>query len=235
MATQFIYQFHAELEGYKPKIWRRFQVAESTAVARLGYIIMAMYEMKGSHLLSIEHERPLLTASGRKSQRTELIERYDILDEEPHAFSPDGEDATQTMLSELNFEDGSHLIVWYDFGDDWRVKVTLEKKLNAHELPSKELPRVLEGKGFGIVEDCGGIYGLEGLVEAFKAKEGKEYMQFSKWLGVKDFDIAKFDIDDMNFRLKKLPNIFAKIYEQRKFPTKASIDIIERAYLKNKK
>jgi hypothetical protein len=27
--------------------------------------------------------------------------------------------------------------------------------------------------------------------------------QFGEWLGVDDFDMAAFDLDDMNFRLKK--------------------------------
>ena len=39
MASHPIYQFYAELDDYKPKIWRRFQVSNDGTVARLGYII----------------------------------------------------------------------------------------------------------------------------------------------------------------------------------------------------
>jgi len=42
-----------------------------------------------------------------------------------------------------------------------------------------------------------------------------------------------FDLDDMNFRLKKLPAIYAKFYEQEKYPTQASMDLIDRKYKEN--
>ena len=32
-----VYQFYAELEGYEPEIWRRFQVNGNISAARLGY------------------------------------------------------------------------------------------------------------------------------------------------------------------------------------------------------
>lgn len=50
-----------------------------------------------------------------------------------------------------------------------------------------EQPRVLEGEGFGIVEN--------------------------------DFEITVFDLDDMNFRLKKIPRIYKRCYEDRLYPT----------------
>ncbi|MDR0531600.1 MAG: plasmid pRiA4b ORF-3 family protein [Oscillospiraceae bacterium] len=232
--TQPIYQFYAELEDYKPKIWRRFQVAGNSTVARLGYIVMTMYEMRASHLLAIEHERPFLTATGRLSRRMELIRRYAIPDEAGEWKEFDDADATQTKLSQLDFEENSRLLVWYDFGDDWRVIVKLEKIFSDPALPAKELPRVLEGKGYGIVEDCGGIGGLEDLAAAFKAKQGDAYDEYREWLGVDELDLAHCDLDDMNFRLKKLPRIFADIYEKHLYPTQQSIDLIERKYLEKK-
>ena len=233
MAIKKIYQFHSELEDFKPKIWRRFQIADDITIAELGYIVMTMYEMMASHLLAIEHERPFLTPSGRLSKRMELICRYDIPDDFGD-WKDDwrGEDATKIKLSELQFEPTSRLLVWYDFGDDWHVILKIEQVFEGDELPDYEFPRVLAGKGFGIVEDCGGIWGLSDLVEAFKAKEGEAYKQFSEWLGVEDFDITAFDINDMNFRLTKIPQIYKKIYEDKISPTKKSIELIERKYLK---
>ena len=233
MATQTVYQFYAELEGYKPKIWRRFQVAGDTSVARLGYIVMTLYEMKASHLLAVEHERPLLTPSGRKSQRTELIGRYSVPSEDNWSGADD-EDATKTELAQLDLAPPSRLLVWYDFGDDWRVLVTLEKTVDHSDMSDKTLPCVLEGKGLGIIEDCGGIWGLADIADAFKAKKGKAYKHYSDWLGIDDLDMAAFDVDDMNFRLKKIPDIYAAIYEQKSYPTQASINLIERKYLKKK-
>lgn len=59
---------------------------------------------------------------------------------------------------------------------------------------------------------------------------GEAYEQFREWLGEDDFDIARFDIDDMNFRLTKIPAIYQRIYEKRQPPSQKSIDLIERRY-----
>ena len=98
------------------------------------------------------------------------------------------------------------------------------------DFPAKELPRVIEGANFGIVENVGGIWGLTEFVKAFKKKKGSQYREYCEWLGIKDFDITAFDIDDMNFRLKKLPRIYKQIYEDNISPSPAWIDLIERKY-----
>lgn len=46
MATHPIYQLYVELEDYKPKIWRRVQVQNNITMAKLGYIIMTLFEMQ---------------------------------------------------------------------------------------------------------------------------------------------------------------------------------------------
>ncbi len=55
MAAQPIYQFYSFLKDYQPVIWRRFQVAGNVTLARLGYIVMTMYEMQASHLFCIDY------------------------------------------------------------------------------------------------------------------------------------------------------------------------------------
>ena len=147
----------------------------------------------------------------------------------PHIIE---EDATQTRLRQVLNEVDEQVQVNYDFGDDWLVKLTLEKIYLDRELPGSEFPRVLEGAGFGIVEDCGGAPGLNELVKAFKKKKGDDYEEYRDWLGIEDFDITAFDIDDMNFRLKKIPRIYKQCYEDQLQPTQKSIDLIERKYLK---
>ena len=65
-------------------------------------------------------------------------------------------------------------------------------------------------------------------------KKGDEYENYSNWLGVEELDLDTFDIDDMNFRLKKVPRIYADCYEYELEPTKQSIKILQREYLKKK-
>lgn len=252
MASHPIYQFYAELDDYKPKIWRRFQVKDDITVARLGYILQVLFEMTASHLMAIEvpkgqnmraimaEKYPDLPSNATVfGGRNDLIWRYEIIDEDLEPFSDPHRDvhvadAVKTRLRHAVTEPNEKLNFNYDFGDDWWVSLTLEKVFTDKEMPESELPRVLEGAGYGIIEDVGGTGGLEELAKAFKKKKGSAYKQFSEWLGADDFDIAAFDLDDMNFRLKKIPRIYKQCYEDRLTPTQQSIGLIERKYLRKK-
>ncbi|MDR3354909.1 MAG: plasmid pRiA4b ORF-3 family protein [Synergistaceae bacterium] len=224
MASRPIYQFYAELDGYSPKIWRRFQVRDNITAARLAYINMTLFEMQASHLFSFE----------LREENSDILKLFMIPDEESDIWNENVKqfDATGIKISAMVPVVKTRFRFVYDFGDDWGVLMTLEDIITDEDLPSGELPRVLGGAGFGIVEDCGGIPGLENLAKAFKKKRGKEYKELREWLGVDDFDLTAFDIDDMNFRLKKIPRIYARIYERGIGPTRQSIDLLERKYLK---
>jgi hypothetical protein len=160
---------------------------------------------------------------------------FEIPDEENEPYIRDGRtliDARDMKLSRCTGTPGRQFCLNYDFGDNWLVTLTLEKVIVDKKLPGRELPRVLEGEVYGIVEDCGGTTGLEELAKAFKAKRGPRYRELRDWLGVNDFDMTAFDLDDMNFRLKKLPRIYAEIYEKCLEQTRRSVDLLERKYMK---
>ncbi|MDR0286476.1 MAG: plasmid pRiA4b ORF-3 family protein, partial [Clostridiales bacterium] len=217
MASHPIYQFYAELNEYKSKMWRRFQVTGDITIARLGYIAQVLFEMTASHLMAIEvpqgenfrsYMRRNYPNTAHKYMvydiNTDQIMRYEIPDNDLEPFDDPHRnvkvaDATQTKLRHAISEPDDKLNVNYDYGDDWWVMLTLEKVFLDKDLPGSELPRVLDGAGFGIVEDVGGTGRLEDFAKAFKKKKGEDYKLFSEWLGVEDFDMTAFDLDDMNF------------------------------------
>lgn len=102
--------------------------------------------------------------------------RFEIMDEDfedipdPHS-NIRTYDATHGNLRQISLRPGSKLNFNYDFGDNWWVSLTLEEVFEDKALPGDELPRVLDGAGFGIVEDVGGTGGLEALEKAFKKKK----------------------------------------------------------------
>lgn len=247
MASQPIYQFYVELQDYKPRLWRRFQATNNISMARLGYIIMTMYEMQASHLFCFDVP---VTENFRKcvgkyiknetngkvidlfSERPELQNlRVELPGEDGFSdFEGRVLDATETKVKNVLDHETETMIFSYDYGDGWRVLLTLEKIYVDKKLPGKELPRVLEGEGYGIIEDCGGTDGLVQIAKAYKKKKGIQYKEYCEWLGTDDLDLSAFDIDDINFRLKKVPRIYSDIYEYGLEPTKQSMDLLMRKY-----
>jgi hypothetical protein len=243
MASHPIYQFKAELSDYKPLIWRRFQVSNDISLARLAYIVLTMFEMEANHLFAVEvyARRNMLRVlkeevPGRREEDllaycplNEII-RYEIAvmeNDNPdyETFDPVGEKLRYAVS-----HTGDELSVEYDFGDGWRVLLKLEEVFEDKELPGKELPRVLAGEGFGIIEDCGGPDGLKQLARSFAKKKGADYEENREWLGVDNLNLEAFDLEDMNFRVKKIPRIYADLYEYGLPPTKASENLLARKY-----
>ncbi len=220
MAKNTIFRFYVELVGYKPKMWRRLEVSDKVSLARLGYILITIFEMKANHSFEF---------SINMFEDYFAIARFS--DEEEWEESSDKVryyEITNYRIKDFLGKDTKDISFMYDFGDSWELKLKVEEIYEVDSI--KDYPRVIEGEGFGIIEDCGGVYGLMDMLEIFQTKSDG-YEEYADWLGMDELDLSQFDIDDMNFRLKKLPRIFCDIYEYGMTPTQRSIDILERRYL----
>jgi hypothetical protein len=51
------------------------------------------------------------------------------------------------------------------------------------------------------------------------------------WLGTTALDLESFDIDDANFRVKKLKHVYKDIYEYNLRPTDKMLSVLNREYL----
>ncbi len=244
MASKTIYQLYAELKDYSPKIWRRFEVVSNISIAQLGYILMTLFEMQASHLFRFD----VPFSENFRRQMAEIYSQKDLdklvkafFDDNPvyrnlqlelhndrSYHDPDSKDAAKALLNSAIDHAGERLNFTYDFGDNWEIEVTLLMVSIDSETPKSEFPRVLEGAGYGIIENCGGVPGLAEVAADFAKKSGKMYRSYCERLGVKDFDLTSFDLDDMNFRLKKLPQIFLNIYEKEMLPSTQSMNLILR-------
>lgn len=240
MASQPIYQFYSELKGCrKPKVWRRFQVAANISMARLGYILMTLYEMQASHLFCLtvpERENARLDTTYARAE-PDIWEPYRRFAVDAEGLPPIRDEVIYEapmwkLRGVLRGNPGEKLTLTYDFGDEWEVEAALEAVLVDRELPGRELPRILDGAGYGILEDCGGPFQLERIARAFREKSGEDYKKYQERLGMKDLDLHTFDLADMNLRLKKVPRIYEKLYEWNEMPSQKSMDFLERKYRK---
>ena len=142
-------------------------------------------------------------------------------------------EADRITLNRLTRSPGWRVVFEYDYGDGWEVDVVIEE-CEKQEISLTLFPRVLEGEGYGIIEDVGGPGGLEEFAEAMKKGKGKAYKEYCEWLGIDHLDMEAFDRDDMNFRLKKLIRVYRDLYEGHLEPTEQSYKLLYREYKERK-
>lgn len=240
-----VYQFHLELRDSKPKIWRTIRVDRKMTVADFCYIVLVVFEMKASHLFKVivpvglmqieKYKRLMGEAYDEEaflSEHPELptiryrYELLNIIDDFPHRGNDLVYNVTKSKLTHAIDEVGERMELWYDFGDDWFVDINLTDIVDT--LEDNLSPKVMDRNGYGIIEDCGGPYLLNEIMKAFKTKKSSFYKSIAQWLGSDDFNFSKFDIDEMNRRLRVIPQIFKRSYEEKKEPTQEEVNYIER-------
>ena len=177
------YQLKVTLNGAKPPIWRRILVPSDIQLGKLHIVLQVVMGWTNSHLHQF--------VSGRTF--------YGIHDDE-FSFEMEVEDENKYKLNQLLKSEKDALIYEYDFGDGWEHKIVLEKIL-PHE-NDKQLPRCIKGKRACPPEDCGGIWGYQGLLDILKDPEHQEYEDMVEWLDG-EFDSEAFSIDEINERLSR--------------------------------
>ena len=230
---------YAELEGYKPKIWRRILVPADFTMTKLAYTLMSVFKAGGSHLYSFEipvirNAVKRMQAEGRSKEEIASMKfrlRDIQIEGSPDAgggpfgtgfppMSSMGKDsetlaARKTKLCEVfNGGENPEFYFTYDFGDDWRFRINVVDAGLKPAARGGKTPFVTEGQGYGIIEDCGGPGGLEGLRDAFQRKSGGEYEEARDWLGCDDLDLSAFDIDAANAAIKGDMRFFESGYRE---------------------
>jgi hypothetical protein len=98
---------------------------------------------------------------------------------------------------------GCAFVYQYDFGDDWRHLVQVDRIVDNHPSYSGR-PVCLEGDLGCPPEDCGGIWGYyNSFLPAFLDPEHKNSAATRNWAG-EEFDPDTFDLDAANRRLTAL-------------------------------
>ena len=91
-------------------------------------------------------------------------------------------------IKSLKLVKGDKFKIIYDFGDYWEFLITVSKEEKTEDKDIAKF-KVIDGKGLGIVEDCGGIWGLAEIIyKEFEDDERKEYYE--------NIDIDYFNIQD---------------------------------------
>ncbi|MCC7448936.1 MAG: plasmid pRiA4b ORF-3 family protein [Anaerolineae bacterium] len=178
---QQVYQLKVTLRGSKPPIWRRVQVADSTSLAKLHQIIQIALGWTNSHMHQFE--------IGNRFYSDPMFQLDDVINEQ------------RTTLNKLALEPKAHFHYEYDFGDSWDHDILVEKVLP----PESDIhyPRCIAGKRAGPPDDCGGIWGYYGLLEAVQDPNHPQHEDMLEWLGG-PLDPDAFDLEAINAQLRTI-------------------------------
>lgn len=180
-----LYQLKVTLEGIRPPIWRRFRVRSDVNLARLHEVLQTVMGWTDSHLHQF-----------RVGGRT-----YGVPDPDDLDFGAPVLDERRAHLSALAPDERDRFAYDYDFGDDWKHTVVVEKILPPD--PDLPTPWCLKGKRACPPEDCGGPWGYQEMLEtlADPAAPGRE--DALEWLGG-EWDAEEFDPELVNALLMEL-------------------------------
>lgn len=250
MATFPIYQIYVELEDYEPKMWRRFQIMNDITIARFGYILMTLFELRNNYAYEFRKDELEVYLKkhpeyARHPERLELLNksfkklRYGITSKKNMYLykKVDGyehiEDATKAKLKSILSLVNEEIVFYYDPEIDWKIRIVLEKITVDRNLFSKELPKVLGGEGYGIIETCANVKGLKKLRDDLKNnnwRNNTNYKYYNTEGKKRTFCFDKFDVDDMNFRIKTLPRAYQEHYEEELYTSYRVMKIMKRRY-----
>lgn len=149
-----IYDLNVSLRGVDPRIWRQVQVRHDTTLPELHRILQILFGWGDSHA----HEFAL---------RDQV---YGF----PSTVHPDGTvlDEKAVPLNRLLLAAGDELTYIYDFGDNWRCRVTLDATVTAEE--GVLYPRCTDGERQGPPENVGGPYAYSAYVKTVVGAERSE-------------------------------------------------------------
>lgn len=146
-ATVRGFRIRIDLQRTKPPVWRRVEVPGEILLPRLHEVIQAAMGWTDSHLHRFR------TSNDRNAP--EFLTQFD-LDEGDEGMLEDN-----VRLDQVIADEGDRLWYDYDFGDDWKHLLRVEKVLDGP--PSA--PVCVGGKLACPPEDCGGVWGYSELAD----------------------------------------------------------------------
>ncbi|MEU0663825.1 plasmid pRiA4b ORF-3 family protein [Streptomyces lavendulocolor] len=186
------YQLKITLREISPPIWRRVTLPADTSLACLHDIIQTCFGWHDSHLHAFTEP-----GSGRQ-----FLDFNSPLDRDLRLDF----DEESTYLAEVLPYEGSRLEYTYDFGDDWRHRITLEKTLPA-SAGERRVHCTGGRRAMPAAEDLGGAWGLQAVLDAVadcSAPAHESWTDLVETLREEGFDPTGFDREALDRELAEL-------------------------------
>lgn len=177
-ASKIVYQVKVTLNDFKPPIWRRILVADTTTLIQLHTILQIVMGWDGYHL-------HMFDINGQIYGNPDDDEYGDMGTKNESRF----------RLNQLVGREGFKFRYEYDFGDSWLHDLLVEKILPAEK--DTHYPVCIAGKRACPPEDVGGIGGYGNFLDAIANPRHPEHREYKEWIG-ENFDSERFDLDEVN-------------------------------------
>ena len=183
------YEIRVKLKSFKPSTWRRFIISGNTSVKTLEVAMLDMFNADFGHMFDLLN---------KKTQ--ERFENAESIAEAEDWDPATGIDYEKAKVS--YFEKGDKLLLTYDYGDSWEFEVDIKNITTDQEAP--KYPKILSGKGYGIIDDIGGVWSLQDYYDTPKDKIDPEMID---WLmGGEAINLDNFDKEELNQRMEQYKN-----------------------------
>lgn len=177
--TGQIYQLKISLKDISPPIWRRVLVPDCPLPV-LHDIIQTAMGWEDCHLHEFEF-------AGVRYSDPETAAQLDT------------EVADDATLGPLVPKEKIKFRYHYDFGDDWRHEILVEKILPPKA--GQDYPLCIAGKRACPPEDVGGPWSYPGFLEAIRDPKHEEHERWVEWIG--EFDPEAFSVDEVNDQFRQ--------------------------------
>jgi len=137
-AETTVHRVKVSLYGGKPPVWRRLEIPSAMPLSLVHVVLQIAFDWEDYHLHAFE---TVCGEFGSPDQDDDWTERQD--------------EATAT-LAQVTGAELAKVVYSYDFGDDWRHDIVVEKIIPAE--PGVAYPRCTGGRREAPPEDCGGIW-----------------------------------------------------------------------------
>ena len=137
-AATTVHRVKVSLYGAKPPVWRRLEIPSAMPLNLVHAVLQVAFGWHGYHLHAFE---TVCGQFGSPDQDYDWAERQD--------------EATAT-LAQVAGAERAKAVYSYDFRDDWRHDIVVEKIIPAE--PGVAYPRCTGGRRDGPPEGCGGIW-----------------------------------------------------------------------------
>ena len=137
-AATTVHRVKVSLYGAKPPVWRRLEIPSAMPLNLMHAVLQVAFDWYDYHLHVFE---TVCGQFGSPDHDDDWAER---------------QDETAATLAQVAGAERAKVVYSYDFGDDWRRNIVVEKIIPAE--PGVAYPRCTGGRRDGPPEDCGGIW-----------------------------------------------------------------------------